>query len=104
MVFILRRGNVGHQPAGSPSLELRTSILSKDVARRMRKKVCALCAISPIFGLKREGRTAFRSMQDGAGPLAGQVLVLVVKDLLRGRLGAFLLTPNSCSLCGPSAR
>ena len=43
-------------------------------------------------------------MQNRARPLAGQVVVLVVKDLLRGRLGAFLLTPNSCSLCGPPAR
>ena len=72
-----------------------------------RKKVCAisaLCAISPFFVLKRKGRTAFRSMQNRARALAGQLVVSVVKDLLRGRLGALLLTPNSCSPCGPAAR
>ncbi len=105
MVLILRRGNVRHQPPGSPSLELGTSILSQAAARKARKKVCAisaLCAISPFFVFRRKGRTAFRFMQDRARPLAGQVVVLVVKDLLRGRLGALLLTPNSCSPCRPS--
>ena len=74
------------------------------------EKVCAisaLCAVSPFLYLKGRGELIFTPYRivSPHGPAACRTgCVFVVKDLPRGRLGAFLLTPNSCSPCGPPVR